>query len=132
MDSYKFRISNFRFQIPEEDGHGSPDLLRAAAEVGAGGGEIAGLEGEADLVEELAVEAPVDPGKLGDLVVGSVGGEDGLDDPEQVALELLREGGDGQPGDDVIGLRDTSIGQDAGQVSAVALDDVEVAPRAEP
>ena len=89
----------------------SDDVLHAPAEIGPGRGKVARLEDELDVVEEPPVEPPVDPGHLGDLVVGPVGGEDLLDDPEQVALKVLGERGDGQARDDVVDLVDPAVGR---------------------
>ena len=46
-------------------------------------------------------------------------------------MKVPGERGDGQAGDDVVGLADTSVAEDPGQVANVALDDVEVLPVAE-
>ena len=55
-----------------------------------------------------------------------------MTDAEQVALEVLRERGDGEARDHVIDLRDPAVGEHRGQVADVALDDVEVGQAVEP
>ena len=104
----------------------SEGVLDALAEIGAGGGEVPRLERELHAVEELAIEPQVNPGHLGDLVVGPPGGQDLLDDAEEVALEVLGERGDGQARDHGIDQVDPAPAEDLGQVADVPLDHVEV------
>ena len=70
--------------------HGqSREDLGAPTEVGPGRRQVAGLEHEVDMFEELTIEPPVDPGKFRDLVEGPFRSEDRPDIPEEAALQLL-------------------------------------------